>query len=100
MRKRYGKDLKVMILDLLESGQSIKQVSHDYEVHEATVRRWLRESKSGKEAFTGNGNPSLSPEQKEIRALKRALREAEMERDILKKAVSIFSKSDRKGTDS
>lgn len=38
----------------------------------------------------------MTAEQREIAQLKKALKEAEIERDILKKAVSIFSKSDNK----
>jgi len=37
----------------------------------------------------------LSNEELELRALRKELREVSLERDILKKAVSIFSKSDR-----
>ena len=39
-------------------------------------------------------------EQREIVRLKKQLREAELERDILKKAISIFSKSDGKSSNS
>ena len=38
----------------------------------------------------------LAEEQKEITRLKKELREAKLERNILKKAVSILSKSDGK----
>ena len=34
------------------------------------LRRWLREFLSSKEEFTGRGNISLTPEEKEIRRLK------------------------------
>ena len=37
---------------------------------------------------------SLTPQEAEIAQLKKKLREAEIERDILKKAVSIFSRND------
>jgi transposase len=40
--------------------------------------------------------PSLTAEQLEIRRLQKELKEAQLERDILKKAVSLFSKSDGK----
>jgi transposase len=57
------------------------------------VRRWRREyAASGQVSFSGNGNASLTPEQREIANLKKALKEAQLERDILKKAVSIFSR--------
>ncbi len=36
----------------------------------------------------------ISIEEQELKALKKELRDVKMERDILKKAVSIFSKSD------
>ncbi len=36
----------------------------------------------------------LSAEEQELKALKKELRDVKEERDILKKAVSIFSKSD------
>jgi transposase len=38
----------------------------------------------------------MTEEQKEIARLKKELRDAQMERDILKKAVGIFSKNDGK----
>lgn len=42
----------------------------------------------------------MTDEQKENVKLKKELREAQLERDILKKAISIFSKGDNKYTDS
>ena len=61
------------------------------------VRRWSREFKNSAESsFAGNGKPVMTAEQREIAQLKKALKEAETERDILKKAVGIFSKSDNK----
>ncbi len=43
-------------------------------------------------------NAQLSKEQMELKRLRKKLADVEMERDILKKAVSIFSVSDRKFT--
>ncbi|MCW3789824.1 transposase, partial [Plebeiibacterium sediminum] len=63
------------------------------------VRRWKREMEQyGEGSFSGQGNANLTPEQKEIHRLKKELREAQIERDILKKAVSIFSRSDSKNS--
>ena len=47
-------------------------------------------------AFSGNGIKQLTQDQKELEHLRKQLKDVTMERDILKKAVSIFSKSDRK----
>ena len=92
--KRYDKDFKIMLVELMLSGQSAEDLGKDYCVHSASIRGWKRTYLSNRESFTGSGTPSLTPEQKEIKALKKQLKNAEIERDILKKAVSIFSKSD------
>ena len=83
-----------MIVELLQAGQSVKSVSEEYQLNDSMIRRWRRECKSGKEAFTGKGVPSLTPEEKQIAVLKKQLKEITEERDILKKAVGIFSRSD------
>ena len=94
MGKHYDKEFKLMIVNLLSSGQTVKQVSQDYDLNDSMIRRWRREVKSERESFTGKGNASLTPEEKAIKALKLELSEVKMERDILKKAVAIFSKKD------
>ena len=96
MSKKYDKEFKLMIVELMLSGQSAEDLGNEYGVHAASIRSWKRIYLSNRESFTGSGIPSLTPEQKEIRELKKQLKEAEIERDILKKAVSIFSKSDRR----
>lgn len=90
---KYTKEFKLTLIKLVESGQSKADVSKEYEVDRGVLGRWLREHKSDKEAFTGNGNISLSTEQKTIRELEKKLRDMTIERDILKKAVHIFSRT-------
>ena len=92
--KRYDKDFKILLVELMLSGQRTEDLGKEYGVHSANIGSWKRTYLSNRESFTGSGTPSLTPEQKEIKALKKQLRNAEIERDILKKAVSIFSKSD------
>ena len=89
MAKIYEKEFKEMIVSLLNSGQSVKQVSMDYQLNDSMIRRWRREYNGNKESFTGKGIPSLTSEEKEIQRLKKELAEVQMERDILKKAVGI-----------
>jgi transposase len=94
MAKHYETDFKLMIVNPLKSGQSARQVSEDYGLNANMIHRCLRETLSSKESFTGKGNISLSPEQQEIAWLRAELKETKLERDILKKTVSNFSKSD------
>ncbi|MGK0391480.1 MAG: transposase [Maribacter sp.] len=56
------------------------------------VCRWKREYAA--KAGNFSQKKKISPEAEELKALKKELRTVKMERDILKKAVGIFSKSD------
>jgi len=91
-RRQFDKEFKTSIVDLLNSGQTIKSICSDYALKEATVYRWKKEFKSETGAF--KDTTTLAYE-KEIRQLKKQLKDAQMERDILKKAVSIFSVKDK-----
>ena len=93
MAKRYENDFKVLIVELVKLGRSTKEVSDEYGLNDSMIRRWRREYESKSGDFTKK--KELSEEKKELKALKKELREITMERDILKKAISIFSKSDR-----
>jgi len=92
MAKKHDNDFKVMIVELLESGVKVKQISDEYELNDGMVRRWRREFRANSGDFSKK--KELSVQDQELKALRKELRNVKMERDILKKAVSIFSKSD------
>ncbi len=92
-RTKYDNEFKVMIVELLNSGIKTEQVGNDYELNISMISRWKREYKSKLGDFSKKR--VLSAEEQELKALKKELRNVKEERDILKKAVSIFSKSDR-----
>ena len=96
-RRNYDPEFKKMAVDLSHHRDDIGKLAEELEIKPELLYRWRREAKQAKEgAFPGHGNPKMTEEQKEITRLKKELREAKLERDILKKAVSIFSKSDGK----
>jgi|TARA_R100000353_G_C6441921_1_gene178845 transposase len=92
-KRKYDNDFKSMIVELIKSGRNVKELSEEYGLNDSMIRRWRRqyEAKSG----DFNKKVELSQDEMEMRALRKELREVTLERDILKKAVSIFSKSDR-----
>jgi transposase len=92
MAKNYDNEFKVMIVELLNSGLKTKQVSNDYNLSLSMIGRWRREYKLKSGDFSKK--KELSIEAQQLKALKKELKNVTMERDILKKAVSIFSKSD------
>ncbi len=77
------------------------EVALELGIRSELINRWKREHKQFREgSFSGHGVANMTAEQKEIAHLKKALRDAEIERDILKKAVGIFSKSDGRSSNS
>ena len=48
MRARYENDFKVMIVELLKSGQKIKDISIEYDLNDGMIRRWRREFEAKK----------------------------------------------------
>ncbi len=94
-RRHYDKEFKLMAVNLCNTGKTTREVAEDLGVIVDLVRRWKREHNQYQEgSFSGYGNANLTDDQKEIARLKKELKEAQIERDILKKAVSIFSKGD------
>ena len=92
MAKKYDNDFKVMIVELLKSGRKAKEISDEYGLNDGMVRRWKREYEVKSGDFSKKRE--LSHQEQELKVLKKELRNVKMERDILKKAVNIFSKSD------
>jgi transposase len=56
--------------------------------------KWRKRVEFGQGSFPGNGKLKQTPEQERIADLERKLKDAELERDILKK-IGIFSKNGR-----
>lgn len=100
-RRKFDGAFKRMAVELHMSGKTSPVIGNELGIGADLVRRWAGEFKSeGERSFPGNGKQNLSGEQREILELKKALNEARIERDILKKAVSIFSRGDSKYTGS
>ena len=92
MAKKYDNDFKVILIELLRSGKTAKELSEEYSINSGIIRRWNREFTAKSGDFSKKREPTT--EELELKALKRELKEVCLERDILKKAVGIFSKSD------
>jgi len=94
-RRTYDAEFKRNAVMLIEqTGRSVSDVSEDLGIGVDLLHRWRRELKtSGQIAFPGRGIPGLAEDQRKIRELEKQLRDAELERDILKKALAIFSKA-------
>ncbi|MGH1435789.1 MAG: transposase [Lewinella sp.] len=102
LRKKYTKAEKLEIVKLsLSDDVQVTDLAERFGVVANTIYNWRsRYYKEHGIASGGQGVKKLSEEEQQIADLKKQLREAHLERDILKKAISIFSKSDGKFTGS
>lgn len=91
-RRVFDKEFKQRTVALINGGdKKVKEVAIDLGVDPGDIYRWVREYKNDpQDSFPGKGK--LKPEEEELRKLKRQLADVTEERDILKKAVAIFSK--------
>jgi transposase len=89
--KQYSREFKIEALRLLEtSGKSAAQLERELGIGTGNLSRWKRQSvREGEDAFPGHGR--LTPEQERLRRLERENEILRQERDILKKAIAIFS---------
>jgi len=100
-RRKFDKEYKEMVVNLCQAGKEPKVVANEMGLDSSMVHRWLREhTKYGANSFKGNGNTVMTEAEAEIARLKKELKDVQLERDILKKAVGIFSKSDSRSTGS
>jgi transposase len=83
-RRRFSEEFKREAVRLaFESGRRISDVSRELEVRPDMLRRWRRQ-------LVGGGSEPSETEL-EVRRLRRELGRVREERDILKKALAIFS---------
>lgn len=95
-RKKHDAAFKRQAVELCEGRKNISQLARELGVQPQQLYRWRKEyDKLGEGSFPGNGNLKLTPEQEKIHELEKKLRDIELEHSILKKAVAIFSKTDR-----
>ena len=90
-KKVYNTEFKQTIISLYESGKTVSESCTEFGVSTASINRWKRDYGS----TTSGQTTAINEDKKRIMALEKKLKDIKLERDILKKAVSIFSKNDK-----
>ena len=96
-RRSFSDEYKAEVVKKCEQaqkdGRSIGQVARELDLTETSVREWVMRAK----ADAGRGKPGVltSSERDELTALRKRVRELEMDRDILKKAAAFFAKESK-----
>ena len=92
-KRKYDKEFKIEAVRLAtKSDRSTAEVARDLGIHPNLIYNWKESLAEDKDqAFLGQGH--LKQEAEEMRRLKRQLADIQEERDILKKALAIFSRT-------
>lgn len=80
--RKYDDEFKREAVRKIHDGQSVASVARELGCAESLLHRWKRDALE-----------ASSDSEKEVIALRRKLREVEMERDILKKAALILGRN-------
>lgn len=82
-RRRYDAEFKASALRMIENGQRVAEVAQALGVRENQLHRWRAAARE-----------QVIPDEqaREVAELRARVRQLETERDILKKALSIFSR--------
>lgn len=87
----YTREFKQQAVHLFETSRKSKtEIARDLGISDSALSKWCKEfGEHGEEAFPGKGHQAVVEE--ENKKLKREIEVLRQERDILKKAVSIFA---------
>ncbi len=95
VRLTFSREFKIKAVELCNQRGNLSSVARELNIKRESLKRWKDDFNVGK---FNEPDPSVkvkSKEEEELMRLKKELYDVKMERDILKKAVGIFSKSDR-----
>jgi len=89
-RRKFTEQFKADAVRLVTNGKTIAEVRAQFDLTETALREWVRRA----EADAGKAAPDAltTAERAELIELRKRLKRAEMERDILKKATAFFAK--------
>jgi transposase len=91
-QRTFTREFKGEAVQLAKSSEKpLAQIARDLGIADSTLHHWCKQfSEHGVQAFPGSGHQM--PQEEEIRHLKRENELLRQERDILKKAIGIFSR--------
>jgi len=92
-QRTFTREFKVEAVQLVQSSKkSQAQIARNLGIADSTLHHWCKQfSEQGEQAVPGSGHQM--PQEEEMRQLKRENELLRQERDILKKALGIFSRT-------
>lgn len=92
-KRTFTREFKLDAIHMAEAGdRAIAEIERDLGLNQGQLYHWKEQfAAEGKDAFPGKGH--LPPQEERIRQLERENEILRQERDILKKAITIFSQT-------
>ena len=87
----YKLEFKKTIVEQYDNGMSVSKIVNDFKLKEKTVYAWIRLYSTKKSDQSASKEPEVIS-LAEYELIKKQLREAQLDVEILKKSISIFSK--------
>lgn len=93
-RRKYDKEFKEEVLKMVLNGRPVREVSESLGIGENIIYRWKNQAGGTSPSLTTTSDAHFqgTVSAKDHEQVKAKLREVEQERDILKKALGIFSR--------
>jgi len=88
-RRKYDADFKREVIKMIDSGRSVSDISQSLGLGTNLVYSWIKRAKNRSSPLIASSQATLDEEKA---SLQKRVKELELERDILKKALGIFSR--------
>lgn len=95
VKRNYSTEFKQEAVKLSYQRDNIKELAIELGIDVARIYKWRTENRSSSVT-----SKQMKEDNSEVKRLKKALKDSQLELEILKKAVHIFSKSDGKSINS
>ena len=90
-RRKFTPEFKADAVRLVTGGgKSITEVCKQFDFNETSLRAWMKQAET--DAGKGSSGALTTAERVELMELRKRVKRAEMERDILKKATAFFAR--------
>ena len=90
--RNYTDEFKLQIVSLVKSGKTSSMIAKEYGIAKSSVTKWVRDFNKS-DSFKAKDN--RTPEENELIALRKRVKELEMEADILKQAALIMARKSK-----
>lgn len=88
-RRKYDADFRKEVIKMVESGRIVPDIAQTLGIGRNLIYQWLKRSKANTNSLENSSTVSFDAEKA---GMYKKIKDLEMERDILKKALGIFSR--------